>query len=125
MQQKMIFRIMLFLFGCMGSRLLLTYIAKNIKKKYLPYFGIITLIPVIGWIRILFFTPRNTGAEVFGGAIWWKKLRPVHMGLYATFSILAILKTNAYQILLVDTIIGFLAFVSYHLNILQYIINIR
>ena len=120
MKKKMMFRIILFLVGCMGSRLLLSYIAKNTKTKYLPYLGIITLIPVVGWSRIIFFKPRNTGVEVFGGVIWWQKIRPIHLMLYGIFSISAFFKKNYYQLLFLDTFIGFLAFAAYHLNFFKF-----
>ena len=37
-------RMLLFLFGCIGTRCLLAYIAKKINPEYLPYMGYIALI---------------------------------------------------------------------------------
>jgi hypothetical protein len=37
------YRFLLFLFGCIGTRILLMYIAKTINLNYLPYLGLITL----------------------------------------------------------------------------------
>lgn len=108
-------RFLLFLFGCIGTRLFFTYIAKIINRNLLPYLGLLALIPVIGWFYIIFIGKRDTGAEVFGDKIWWKNLRPIHLIFYSTFSYLAIQKnTNAWIALLVDTLFGLSAFLIYH-----------
>jgi hypothetical protein len=108
-------RFLLFLFGCIGVRLLFTYIAKITNKSFLPYLALIALIPVIGWLYIIFIGKRDTGAEVFGNTIWWKNLRPIHLMLYSIFAYLAIQKnTNAWLALLVDTLFGLSAFLTYH-----------
>jgi hypothetical protein len=108
-------RFILFLFGCIGVRLLFTLVAKYASKVYLPYLGILALIPVIGWFYIIFIGKRDTGAEVFGDKIWWGGIRPIHLILYSIFSYLAIQKnTNAWIALLVDTLFGLSAFLTYH-----------
>ena len=45
-------RFFLFLVICIGSRLLLAYIAKNISNKLLEYMGYLLLLPAIGFIYI-------------------------------------------------------------------------
>ena len=75
-------RFLLFLFGCMGMRLFLVYIAKNINTIYLPYLGYLALIPAFGFISIYLTGSRKTGPEVFGDQIWWNDLRPIHSLLY-------------------------------------------
>ena len=75
-------RFLLFIFGCILSRLLLVYIAYKINKKYLPIFGSLTLIPAIGFILIYLLDLRKKGNEVFGEKIWWNYLRPIHGILY-------------------------------------------
>jgi hypothetical protein len=95
-------RFLLFLFGCIGTRSLLVYIAKNLSKQYLFY---------LGWLT----GTRQTGAEVFGDKIWWNDLRPLHSLLYFAFSYNAIMgNMNAWVYLLVDVIIGLISFLSYH-----------
>ena len=108
-------RFLLFLFGCIGTRSLLVYIAKNLSKQYLFYLGWLTLIPATGFMYIFLTGTRQTGAEVFGDKIWWNDLRPVHSLIYFTFSYNAIMgNMNAWVYLLVDVIIGLISFLSYH-----------
>jgi hypothetical protein len=108
-------RFLLFLFGCIGTRSLLVYIAKNLSKQYLFYLGWLTLIPATGFMYIFLTGTRQTGAEVFGDKIWWNDLRPLHSLLYFVFSYNAIMgNMNAWVYLLVDVIIGLISFLSYH-----------
>lgn len=108
-------RILLFLIGCIGTRTLFAYIAKTINVQYLPYLGVLALIPVIGWLYIVFIGKRDTGAEVFGAQIWWKKMRIVHLTIYALFALLAIMKHKcAWLLLLADVLIGLVAFTMHH-----------
>jgi len=108
-------RFLLFLFGCIGTRSLLVYIAKNLSKQYLFYLGWLTLIPATGFMYIFLTGTRQTGAEVFGDKIWWNDLRPVHSLIYFAFSYNAIIgNMNAWVYLLVDVIIGLISFLSYH-----------
>jgi hypothetical protein len=108
-------RIYLFLFGCIGIRLLFVYISKNIGLQYLPILGYLALLPMFGFIYIYLTGSRKTGAEVFGGKIWWNDLRPVHALLYGLFAYHAIRKAPfSWVYLLVDVIIGFFAFMIYH-----------
>ena len=108
-------RFLLFLIGCIGVRFLLVYISKNINKKYLPYMGLMALLPAMGFLYLFLTGKRKTGGEVFGGKIWWIKLRPVHAFLYILFAIMAFKKeSNAYIPLLIDVSIGLTAFLYYH-----------
>jgi hypothetical protein len=108
-------RYFLFLIGCIGVRSLFVIIAKQINKNYLPYLGTLALLPAFGFLYIYFTGIRKTGPEVFGNKIWWNSLRPVHGLLYLCFAYLAICKSNyAYVPLLIDVIVGLLAFLNYH-----------
>jgi hypothetical protein len=108
-------RFFLFLFGCIGSRLVFTGLAAFSKGWLLTLVGVLALIPVIGWFYIIFIGKRDTGLEVMGGKIWWKNLRPIHMFLWATFSYLAITgNPRAWLILLGDTLFGLSAFLVHH-----------
>jgi hypothetical protein len=105
----------LFLFGCFGIRLLFAYIAKIVNVKLLPYLGILGMIPVLGWLYIIFINPRDTSIEA-GGKIWWKSLRKYHVLLYIIFVFLALNKNKkSYIPLLVDAIFGLIAVVLYRL----------
>ena len=108
-------RILLFLIGCIGTRLFLVYLAKTISLQYLPVLGYIALLPAIGFMYYFITGTRTTGPEVFGDKIWWNDLRPVHAALYGLFAYYAIQKNrDAWLILLVDVIIGLGAFVHHH-----------
>lgn len=108
-------RFYLFIFGCIGTRLLVTLASAMSPKWLLRIFGVIALFPVIGWFYLIFIGVRDTGLEVFGDIIWWKKLRPVHMLLWALFAYLAIIgNPYAWVVLLVDTLFGASAFFINH-----------
>jgi len=109
-------RFLLFLIGCIGTRFLLVYIAKNINNHLLKYMGYIALLPAIGFIYIYLTGSRKTGPEVFGDKIWWNDLRPIHALLYLLFSYNAINgNKNAWIYLLIDVLFGLTSFLIYHL----------
>ena len=108
-------RFLLFLFGCIGARLLLVYIAKNSSIEILYYMGILLLLPAFGFFYIYATNSRETGPEVFGDKIWWNHLRPIHGLLYLLFSYNAINgNRDAWIYLLIDVIFGFTSFVTHH-----------
>ena len=110
-------RFMLFLFGCIGTRLLFTAFSAFTSKFMLKILGIVALIPVIGWLYIIFIGERDTGPEVLGDKIWWKNLRPVHTLLWILFAYLAITgNTKAWFVLLMDTLFGLSSFLIFHWN---------
>jgi hypothetical protein len=108
-------RFLLFLIGCIGTRLLFVYVAKNVDTTYLRYIGYLALLPAIGFFYIFFTGSRQTGAEVFGSKIWWNDLRPIHGTLYLLFAYNAIIgNKSAWIFLLVDVIFGLLSFLTFH-----------
>ena len=108
-------RFMLFLIACIGSRLLLVYIAKTINIKFLKYMGYLLLIPSFGFFYIYLTGKRKTGVEVFGDKIWWNNLRPIHGLLYLLFAYNAINgNKNAWIYLLIDVLFGLISFLIYH-----------
>jgi hypothetical protein len=108
-------RFLLFLFGCIGTRTLLVYIAKTTNKTLLMFLGYLALLPAIGFFYLFFSGTRKTGAEVFGDKIWWNNLRPIHGLLYTLFAYNAITgNQNAWFYLLVDVVFGFTSFVIFH-----------
>lgn len=108
-------RFLLFLLGCIGTRSILVYVAKNIYIEYLPYLGYLALLPTIGFIYIFLTNSRQSGAEVFGDKIWWNMLRPLHALLYGLFAYNAIHKRPySWKFLLVDVLIGLFSFLSFH-----------
>jgi len=108
-------RFYLFIFGCIGSRLMITALSAFAYGWVLTVMGLLALIPMYGWFYIIFFGKRDTGLEVFGGKIWWQNLRPVHMILWGFFGYLAIKgNRNAWIVLLIDTLFGAGAFFVNH-----------
>ena len=104
--------LILFLTVCFTVRLAISYIAKIIPIKYLPYIGYLAFVPVIGF-AYNYLNKKEIGA--FGQKAWWNYMRPIHSALYFVFAILAIQKNrNAYIALLLDSILGLLAFMNHH-----------
>jgi hypothetical protein len=113
--EKLRYRFFLFIFGCIGSRLAFTALSAYASNTFLKILGIIALIPVFGWLYIMFIGKRDTGLEVFGEKIWWKDLRPLHTILWAIFSYMAINgNRKAWMVLFIDTMIGLSAFLIHH-----------
>lgn len=111
------YRFVLFLIGCIGSRLAFTALSAYATTDLLRILGFIALIPVIGWAYIIFIGKRDTGAEVFGEKIWWKSLRPIHMFLWGLFAYMAITGNNkAWIVLFIDTMFGLSSFLVNHYN---------
>ena len=108
-------RFYLFIFGCIGSRLLYTATSAFATGWLLTTLGLLALIPVIGWTYIIFIGKRDTGLEVLGDKIWWKNLRPIHLLLWLFFAYLAITgNRKAWMVLFIDTLFGLFSFLFYH-----------
>jgi hypothetical protein len=105
----------LFLGLCIPIRLLIAYVAMKTPPKTLKYISLLALLPILGWKYIYISNLRQTGPEVFGGKIWWNSLRPVHAALYTAFIFMAIREDpDAYIPLLIDPLLGLVAFLFYH-----------
>jgi hypothetical protein len=79
--------------------------------------GMVALMISIGFISIFAFGLRKTGKETFGKPIWWNNLRPVHGFLYMLAAYCAFYsKENVWKILLLDTMIGIVAFSMHHIK---------
>jgi hypothetical protein len=111
-------RFLLFLGGCIPSRLALVGLAKYLPNKYLPYLGYITLLMALGFLYLYFTGSRKVGQETFGQPIWWSKFRIIHGILYLLFSFYAINGyANAYLFLLYDTFLGLGLFLIHHYSV--------
>ena len=98
-------RTALFLFGCMGTRFALTFLAKT-QPAILRPLGIAALVISIGFMTIWAFGLRKIGPEA-GGPVWWDNLRPVHSLLWALIAVFALYgDKNTWKILLADTLFG-------------------
>lgn len=109
-------RILLFLIGCIGVRLLFVYFAYKASPQILKIFGAIGIIIGLGFASIYLFGWRKTGAETMGDKIWWNSLRPFHALTYLTFGFLALTGHSeiAWKILLLDVSVGLGAFIIHH-----------
>jgi hypothetical protein len=109
-------RFILFLMFCIPSRLLLAHFAKTTNSPLIAY---LTTVIGFGFLYLYFSGSRKRGAEVFGEKIWWNDLRPLHGSLYLLFSYLVLFhkNPNAYLVILLDTIIGLIAFFGFHLGL--------
>lgn len=105
----------LFLFGCIGTRTLLTILAYKIPIENLPIMGYIYIFMGFAFILNYIFKIRKTGIETGGEKIWWDNIRPLHAFLYLYFAYLAINKDkNAWKVLFIDTILGLFSFLNHH-----------
>ena len=119
-------RFALFLGGCIPARIGLALIAKYLSSTnafYYKLFGLILLIPALGFLY-LFFTGKRQGKglETQGELIWWNKFRLLHGIIYLFFSYNAIFNPtfkSAYLLLLLDAFIGLILFLlhQYHIFI--------
>tara|TARA_B100000795_G_scaffold267547_1_gene252591 strand:+ start:52 stop:390 length:339 start_codon:yes stop_codon:yes gene_type:complete len=112
MEEK--YRKLLFIFGCLPIRILYIHFAKNANLNQLFYLGIIAII-----IGLSFFYQSKFGGKnsPFGGSVWWHPVRNIHGILWVLFGILAIMKkSKAYMVLIIDVIIGIIAFINNYFN---------
>lgn len=109
-------RFLLFLLGCIPTRILLTYLVHTLPPKYLKILGYLLLFPAIGFTYIYLTNSRKTGGETFGSPIWWNSLRPIHAILYASAAYYAINNMNkkAAIALGIDVTLGVSSFLYYH-----------
>ena len=108
-------RIILFLTGCMGSRIGLPYMVKQNTPQYKQILLCVLVIAASGFSYIYMNDLRKTGGEVFGDKIWWNNLRPFHAIMYfSTAALLYINNKYAYYPIAFDTIVGLRAFTKYH-----------
>ena len=107
--------ILYFLFGCMFARLLMVYIAKIININYLPYYGVITFIISVMFLKN-YINNSNFETGFFGNRVWWNNNRLIHSLLYFIFSIMAFYKNKkAWIVLLIDALFGLLTFIFKYL----------
>jgi hypothetical protein len=122
--QNIHWRILLFLIGCIGTRLLITWFAyhvlvatRNKHRNTSRVMGTLGILIAIGFFFIYFTGARKTGAEVFGDRIWWNDLRPVHGLIFLVFGLSVITEfhvVHAWKLLLLDAMIGLVAFSIHH-----------
>ena len=115
-------RFLLFLLGCIPTRILLANIVYySSKHEYIRIImGMITLIISLGFLSIFIFGLREKGTETFGKPIWWNSLRPIHSLIYAfvAYNLLFVWNKHSLHLernlLLFDALFGLCAFLIYH-----------
>jgi hypothetical protein len=111
-------RFLLFLIGCMGSRFLLTYLAKTVSQDYIKIILIITGLIGLSFVYIYFLGSDSADKQLEWAGdkiIWWNDLRIVHGLLYLLFTYLAYNNNkDAWTILLIDTLIGLISWTKHH-----------
>lgn len=108
-------RLLLFLIGCIGTRLAFALIAKKLPLQYLKYSGYLAILPTIGFLYIFLTGARKTGPETMGAPIWWNYLRPAHAVFYGLFAYAAISGDGgAWIYLFADVVFGFASFTVHH-----------
>ncbi len=109
-------RFLLFLFGCIPTRLLFTYIAKTGSTYVKKLSGLIAFIIATGFMYIYLTGSRKSGIETGGAPIWWNNMRPLHSLLYYTFAFMIYFKyySDAWKVLFLDTMIGLFSFLYFH-----------
>jgi hypothetical protein len=107
-------RRVVFLFGCIGARLGLVYLAKSVNNTWLKLMGIISLIVGLGFLVTYLFKLRKKG--IMGNEIWWDSLRPFHSFTYLTFGYLALMGINqhAWKLLLLDVTVALGAYTIHY-----------
>ena len=108
-------RTLLFLIGCMGSRLALVYLAYT-YPQFLRPMSFMALAISLGFMYIWANGLRQNPAEAGGEKVWWNDLRPVHSILWGTFAYMAYNGSpDAWKVLAVDVTIGFGSWVNHRI----------
>ena len=79
-------RAFIFLFGCIGVRLIMAYIPQILPKKYYKVMAVIVLLMGLDFLR-LFLTNGRLHAFEAGGKTWWSELRLIHAALLISAAI--------------------------------------
>ena len=105
-------RALAFLILCLGARLSIALIAKNLSTKALKLSAIPATIIGLAFISLYLFDLRKNGIEA-GGKIWWNSYRPIHGMHYILYAIFAVKgDTNAWRVLIVDLFVGLFAWIN-------------
>lgn len=121
-------RILLFVFGCLGSRLLLALFTFLIGRSTSDAAETLCFcLGVVCLFTALMFTllstgvlKRDTGLEVSGGPIWWANIRWVNAVTYFIAGALltgnAFMRRQAWTVLTLDVFIGAVAYAVFMLQ---------
>lgn len=109
-------RFMLFLLGCIPTRLALVVMAIVLPLGFLKWFAVFALMVGIGFWTIFLTGKRKVGAETMGSPIWWNLLRPVHgmLWLLIAYYSWTMRRDLVWRLLLVDVCLGLVSFLIFH-----------
>ncbi len=111
-------RIILFLFGCILSRLILVILAKYLNKEYVKIMGYLAIPLGLSFMYLYFIGNRKADSQLewLGDKkIWWNNIRPIHGALYLLFAWAAITENKyAWVFLLIDVIVGLVSWLFHH-----------
>jgi hypothetical protein len=100
---------------CIAVRIIVAYVAYLATTPYLRYMGYIAILPILDHLYLFFNDTRKKG--FFEGKLWWNPVRPIHVVLYILFAYNAIQgNQQAWIYLLLDVIVGLLAFMHNELK---------
>jgi|TARA_B110000967_G_C18600121_1_gene418787 hypothetical protein len=109
-------RTLLFLLACIPARIILALLPLYIESSYLPYYGLLLLIPTLGFLYLYFNNLRLNAVEA-GGHTWWADYRLIHGLLYLCASIYALQeKILAWIPLTIDVVLGLVLFIIRYLS---------
>lgn len=112
-------RIYYFLGLCITTRLTIAWLAWK-YPKITEKIGLVALLPAMGWLYIYFVSGRDTGAEVFGGKIWWNQLRVPHAMLWSLAALYSQRQSNLTWIpLLIDALLGLTSWIVNYSHIVN------
>lgn len=95
-----------FIFLCIFIRILISFLVKNLNKKYYYIVSIITFIISISFIKNYFFYKKND-IGFFKGKVWWNNYKLIHAFNYLLVSFLSYKKNDyTWYILLIDALFG-------------------
>ena len=105
---------LLFLLGCIPTRLLIVYFFYNMSPGKLKYLSIPLFIISFGFLYLYFMNGRLNAPEA-GGVTWWTHLRILHGLLYLCAAIYAVQGNKLVWVpLLLDVWFGLIYFLVHH-----------
>ena len=106
---------MKFIVGCVGSRILFSYLLQYAPKITLPVFAFLCAVISLGF-GILWLFGLRTDKGAFNNTIWWNSLRLVHAAFFMLTAWFLYTKKQylASTVILLDTSVGMIAYLVNH-----------
>lgn len=107
-------RKLLFLLGCIPIRIMIAALPAYMDKSWLPYYGGMLMLPMMGFFYLYFNNFRLHAIES-GGTTWWAQFRLLHAVLYLCAVIYAFQGNQlAWVPLIIDVMVGLVLFLNHH-----------